>query len=135
MDFVVNFIPVIIIAVLFMPVGAFVYSSKGFGNMWLDAIGKTEEEIKNEDNNMAVYMGGAFVSSLLTVYLLALLIENIGVASIGALFIVVIIVYFIVLLIRLKSTLFDGNFKLFQVNLIGTFLEFIVAFVVFALFL
>lgn len=135
MEFLVNFIPVVVIAVLFMPLGAFLYSEKGLGKMWLKAIKKNRDEINPESGEMFKLMGGAFLSSLITVYLIAVLIESVEIMLWGELFALILTVYLIVLFIRLKGTIFEGNFLLFKVNMIATLSEFLIAFVVFLLFL
>lgn len=135
MEFVVSFIPVIIITVLLMPVGMFMYSTKGLGNQWLKAIGKTMEEIKAEDSNMGVIMGVTIGSSLITTYLIAVLVYSLASVSIVNLLLVISIVYFIVFFIRLKGSLFDGNIALFKVNLTATAAEFAVTFIIFMLFM
>lgn len=134
MDFSFNLLPVIITAFLLMPVGAFMYSSKGLGDEWLKAIGKTKEDIQNDNSNMALYMGGAFLSSLITIYLIGVLIHTVNAYNAIDLLLLVFVVYFIVFFIRLKGSIFDGNFSLFKVNLIATFVEFIVTFLVFLVF-
>ena len=135
MNFAVNMLPVIIISVLLMPLGAFLYSEKGLGKAWMKAIGKTREEIDASSSNMGLLMGVAFLSSLITVYLIGVLIKSIGIVTIGNLLLVILVVYFIVFFIRLKGTVFDENFPLFKVNLAATFFEFVITFIVFAIFL
>jgi len=135
MEFGINLLPVIIIAVLYMPLGAFIYSPKGLGKQWLEAIDKTEEDIKNDDSNMGMLMGIAFASSFITVFILGVLIKSLMIDSILNLGLLLLMVYIVVLVIRLKSSVFDGNIKLFKVNLTGTFLEFVIAFIVFMFFI
>ena len=135
MEFSFNLVPVLIISVLLMPLGAFIYSQKGLGNQWLKAIGKTMEEIQAENNNMALYMGGAFVSSFVTTYLIGVVIYSLEAFTVVNLALLILVLYLIVFLIRLKGSLFDGNFPLFKVNLIGTGLEFVVTFLVFMVFM
>lgn len=126
--------PAIISAILFMPFGAFLYSSKGLGDLWLDAIGKTKEEIEKEESNMGLLMGGTFVLAVATVFILDMLIASVGVSSITDLLLLVSVLYLLVFVIRLKNSLFDGNMKLFKVNLLGTLGEFIITFAVFSFF-
>ena len=135
MDFSVLWIPMLIASVLFMPFGAFLYSEKGLGKEWLDAIGKTADDIKNESNNMGLLMGGTFLISVATVFLFAVLVASVGVTMFVDLLLLVIVVYLIVFLIRLKNSLFDGNIKLFKVNLVGTLGEFLIVLLVFAFFI
>lgn len=135
MEFSINFIPVIIIAVLYMPLGAYLYSEKGLGKMWLKAIKKERDEINPESGEMMKLMGGALLSSLLTVYFLGVLIASVGVATWSGLLLVILIVYLVLFFVRLKGTLFEGNYLLFKVNMIATLSEFVLAFVVFLIFL
>lgn len=135
MEFSVNFLPVIISAVLFMPFGAFLYSSKGLGDMWLKAIGKTQEEINDSGSNMPLLMGIAVITSLITVYIIAVLIQSIGIVTVGSLIVLLLILYFIILSIRIKNSVFDGNFSLLKVNMLGTLGEFLIVFLVFAFFI
>lgn len=135
MSFSFSIWPVLITAVLLMPLGAFLYSEKGLGKMWLDAIGKTSEDINPEPGEMMKLMGTAFVSSLIVIFLIGFLIQNTMVANVVDLLLVVFSVYFIVFFIRLKGSIFDGNMKLFKVNLMATFCEFLVTFIVFIFFI
>lgn len=135
MSFEVLWIPVLISAVLFMPFGAFLYSDAGLGKQWLKAINKTKEELQNEDSNMALYMGGAFLLSLITVFSIGVLIASLNIMTFTNLLLLIFIVYLIVFSIRLKGSLFDGNIELFKVNLLGTLGELVITLVVFAFFI
>lgn len=135
MEFMVNGIPVAILAILFMPLGAFLYSEKGLGTMWLQAIKMNREEIDPAPGEMVKLMGGAFLASVLTVYLLAVLIASLNISIWSELMLLLFIVYLIVFLIRLKGTIFEGNFLLFKVNMLATLSEFALAFVVFSFFI
>ncbi len=134
MSFEILWLPVLISTVLFMPFGAFYYSTKGMGDQWLKAIGKTAEDIKAEETNMGLLMGSTFVISFVTVLLINFLIVSIGVTIFLDLLLIVGVVYLVLLLIRLKNSLFDGNMALFKVNLLGTLGEFIILLVVFSFF-
>ena len=131
MVFNVSILPVIIAAVLMMPLGAFMYSEKGLGKQWMEAIGKSREDINPSGAEMGKLMGIAFLSSLITVYLVSVFIASTGASTFIDVLLVVFGVYLIVFFIRLKGTIFDDNFKLFKVNLIATFCEFVIIFVVF----
>ena len=135
MSFDIMILPVIISAILFMPFGAFFYSTKGMGNQWLKAINKTMEDIQNEDSNMGLLMGSTLVISVVTVLIISILVASIGITTVLDLGLLLLFIYLIILLIRLKNSLFDGNMDLFKVNLIGTFGEFLITFVVFIFFI
>lgn len=134
MVFSVNFLPVIIAAVLLMPLGAFIYSEAGLGKMWLEAIGKKREDIDSSGKEMGKLMAVAFLSSLATIYIIGVLIASVGITTFIDLFLLVFLVYLVVFFIRLKGTMFDDNFKLFKVNLIATLAEFVIIFLVFMVF-
>lgn len=135
MIFEIMILPTIITAILFMPFGAFYYSEKGMGKKWLKAINKTSDEIKAEDSNMGLLMGGTIVLSLVTVILINFLIASLNIDTVFELFLLLDIVYIIILSTRLKNSLFDGNMALFKVNLLGILGEFSITFVVFAIFM
>ena len=135
MSFDIMILPTIITALLFMPFGAFYYSERGMGKQWLKAINKTSEEIKAEESNMGLLMGSTVLLSIVSVVLISVLITSLKIDTVFELFILLDIVYFIILTIRLKNSLFDGNLALFKVNLIGTFGEFIIIFIVFSIFM
>lgn len=135
MVFELMWLPLLISSVLFMPFGAFLYSTKGLGDQWMKAIGKTKEEIENSGSNMGLIMGGTFLLSLLTVFLISILIVSVGVGSFVNLLLLIGVVYLILLFVRLKNVLFDEGFALFKVNILGTLGEFIIVLVVFAFFI
>ena len=134
MEFGINLWPVLIAAVLMMPLGAFMYSEKALGKMWMEAINKKPEDINPSGSEMGKLMGIAFASSLVTVYLIGILIASIGITTFIDLLLLVFGVYLVVFFIRLKGTVFDDNFKLFKVNLLATLAEFVVIFIVFWIF-
>lgn len=134
MNFTILWIPVIISTILFMPLGAFIYSEKGLGKAWLKAINKTAEDIKNESTNMGLIMGATILISLVTVIIFSILFSSIGIMTILDLFLLTLFVYGILFLIRLKNVLFDGNFALLKINLISTLGEFVIIFIVFMFF-
>ena len=134
MVFNVLWLPVILSAVLFMPFGAFFYSYKGMGTQWLQAIGKTKEELEAENSNMFHLMGSTLFLAVATTFLVAVLVASIGITTIADLALLILVVYLIVFIIRLKNAQFDDNFALFKVNLIGTLGEFVITFAVFAFF-
>lgn len=134
MEFSIMFWPSLISALLFMPFGAFLYSNKGLGKEWLLAINKTEDDIKNESNNMGLLMGGTLVLAIVSVLLIDVLVVSLNITTVLDLFLLLVIVYLLVFSIRLKNSLFDGNLKLFKVNLLGTLGEFVIVFIVFSIF-
>lgn len=135
MSFSIIIWPSIIAAVLFMPYGAFLYSTRGLGKQWLNAIGKTLEDIQDEDSNMGLLMGSTFLLSILTVLIVDVLVASIGISTLGGLAVLVGLLFLLILAIRLKNSLFDGNMQLLKVNIIGTLGEFIITFVVFSFFI
>lgn len=126
---------IIISAILMMPLGAFIYSEIGLGKMWMDAIGKTKSDIENDSSSMPKLMLLALLSSLVTVFLVNVLIVSIGISTVANLLLLLIIVYLILFIVRFKGVLFDGNKKLFIVNLTATFFEFVIVFIVYMFFI
>lgn len=135
MSFDIMIWPIIISAILMMPLGAFIYSEIGLGKMWMDAIGKTKSDIENDSSSMPKLMLLALLSSLVTVFLVNVLIVSIGISTVANLLLLLIIVYLILFIVRFKGVLFDGNKKLFIVNLTATFFEFVIVFIVYMFFI
>jgi hypothetical protein len=85
----INFVAVLAAAIANMAIGWFWYSTSGFGNQWMDLTGmrpknKQEEEAMKKAGGPA--MAGAFVTSLVTAYVLAHFVSflDLGTAMDGA---------------------------------------------------
>ena len=78
----INLLAVLIAAVLNMVIGMLWYSPYLFGKMWLSAIGKTQEEIK-QGSSGPIYMINT-IASLVIAYVLAHIIDYAGAATAAA---------------------------------------------------
>lgn len=65
----VNYLAVLVAAIVSFGIGSLWYSPVLFGNVWMKLIGKTEEQIKNQ--NMSKIFGTAFILSLIICFNLA----------------------------------------------------------------
>ena len=72
MNFTINYLAVLVAAVVTFVIGGIWYSRALFGPRWMAAVGKRKEEL--EKGNMGVAYFGAFVSALMMAYVLALFI-------------------------------------------------------------
>ena len=72
----IDWIAVVVAIVANMVLGFVWYHKKVLGGMWMDDIGKTEEEIRS--GNMAMVMGSMIVMLVVSTIALALIIGNIG---------------------------------------------------------
>lgn len=68
----INYIVVLIVAVVNYVIGAIWYSPALFGPRWMLAVGKSEQDLKR--TNMGVAYAGAFISAVMMAYVLALFI-------------------------------------------------------------
>ena len=72
MNITINYLAVLIAAVITFVIGGLWYSPAMFGRRWMMAVGKTEEECKK--GNRSVALIGAFVAALMMAYVLAIFI-------------------------------------------------------------
>ena len=79
----VNWLAVIVAAVINMAVGAFWYSPMAFGKAWMKAIGKTEADIRASSGNMALTYGVTAIGALVQVFILAMLVRLTGAENFG----------------------------------------------------
>lgn len=70
-----NFLPIIVAALIPSILGFIYYNPKVFGTAWMDSIGKTEEELQ-KDFNMPLMMGISLVLSFLLAFAINALIET-----------------------------------------------------------
>lgn len=75
----VNYIAVVIAAVLAMVLGTVWYSKGVFGNAWMKLIGKNESDL--EKGNMGALYGTMFVGVLIEAYVLAVFANYAGVSD------------------------------------------------------
>ncbi len=68
----INYIVVLVAAVVDYVIGVIWYSPALFGKRWMLAVGKSEQDCKR--TNMGVALTGAFVSAVMMAYVLALFI-------------------------------------------------------------
>jgi hypothetical protein len=68
----INYLAVLIAAVVTFVIGGLWYSPALFGPRWMKAVGKSEQDCKRTNMGMAYF--GAFVSALMMAYVLALFI-------------------------------------------------------------
>lgn len=73
----INYIAVIVSAVVFFALGALWYNDILFGKSWRDSMGKTDKEFEKEqaDSNMVVSFGLMFLGSLLMAFVTAHLVD------------------------------------------------------------
>lgn len=71
-DFNLNYIAILVAALIYMVVGALWYSPKLFGKTWMKNMGYRKEEIQGA----GVAYAGAFVGALVTAFVLALFIHQ-----------------------------------------------------------
>lgn len=76
----VNYLAVIVCAVIYFMLGGLWYSKLLFANPWMKAMGKTPEELKAQGNPIAGYIL-SFIGSLLTAFMLSVAIDYVGAAS------------------------------------------------------
>ena len=83
MEYVPNFLAVLVAGLIPMLVGSMWYGPV-FGKKWLEMVGKTEEEIKENFNPIKAYVF-SFVMSLIMAYVLAHILEawNVAYATTG----------------------------------------------------
>lgn len=65
----INFLAVLVAAILSFGIGALWYSPVLFGNAWMKLVGKTEEQIKSQ--NMVKIFGTAFILAVIISFNLA----------------------------------------------------------------
>lgn len=67
----INYLAVLVAAVVSMGVGFFWYSPFGLGKPWMRLKGYSQEQLKNEQNKMGILYGLSFVIALITAYVLS----------------------------------------------------------------
>lgn len=73
----INWLAVIVAAILNMALGALWYSRLLFGNLWMKAIGKSMDELGGAATGYIV----TFIGSLVAAFVLALLVNSLGIAT------------------------------------------------------
>lgn len=71
MEIQVNFLAVLLAAILDMLIGMFWYSPFGFGKLWMRMIGKTEEELKETGNSAGVAYMASTLAAVVMAFVLA----------------------------------------------------------------
>ena len=75
-----NYLAVVITALATMVVGALWYARFLFGGIWMDLIGKTQEELEAQGNQVQAF-ASVTVAALVTSYVLALFVHFTGAQS------------------------------------------------------
>jgi hypothetical protein len=85
MVFDVNYISVVVSAIVFMIVGTLWYGPF-FGKQWLKLIGQTQKsEAKNQQNlSMGASMFGVFIAALVTSFVIAVVIKSLLITTVSA---------------------------------------------------
>ncbi len=77
----VNYIAILVVGVISFLLGAFWYSPKLFAKQWMNAIGKTEEELKSGASAMTYVI--TFVVWIIATYVLAVFVHYSGASTFG----------------------------------------------------
>ncbi len=77
----INWLAILVAAIVPMALGALWYSPMLFAKQWMKLIGKTEEEIKKASSNPAAMYGVTFIATLVMAYIMDHLIHNNGSAT------------------------------------------------------
>jgi hypothetical protein len=107
---------VIVIAVIYFFLGAIWYSKILFGNMWMESIGKTEDELEMKPINFIVSFIIAFIMALF----LAIVLELIGAINLinGVLIGLVIWIGFVATFGLYDVLYQDKNFKTYIIDIL-----------------
>lgn len=81
MEIQVNFLAVLVAAIIDMGIGMFWYSPFGFGKLWMKMIGKTEEEIKASGSSAGVAYMASTLAAVVMAFVLAHVINISGVTD------------------------------------------------------
>lgn len=81
MEIQVNFLAVLVAAILDMVIGMFWYSPFGFGKLWMKMIGKTEEQLKEEGNSAGVAYMASTLAAVVMAFVLAHVVKISGVTD------------------------------------------------------
>ena len=73
----INYLAVLVCGILAMGLGALWYSPMLLGKMWLVAVDKSEEELKQEFNPVKAY-SISFIAQLVIAYVLATIMNSVG---------------------------------------------------------
>ncbi|MCH8748658.1 DUF1761 domain-containing protein [Patescibacteria group bacterium] len=80
----VQWLAVIVAAIIGMALGAFWYSKNGFGKAWMKEMGLSEEKLKTSQQKMGKMYALAFVASLVSAFVLANVVRLAGATTVGA---------------------------------------------------
>lgn len=82
----INYLAVLAAAVIQFALGALWYSPVMFAKPWTAAMGKTAEEIREESRqqNMALIYGSAFLTALITAFVLAHIVDYAHAETVGS---------------------------------------------------
>ncbi len=80
----INYLAVLVVTAVAFGLGALWYSTVLFGKLWMEAMGKTEEEIRLEMENqsMPLIYALTFLAWLVTAFVLAHFVDYVGAASV-----------------------------------------------------
>ncbi len=122
----INYISVLIAAIISMIVGFFWYSPMLFGNLWMKLSGKTKKDInKVKKKGMGKIFVAEFISQLVMAYILAVIIGATGASTISqALFVSFFIWLGFIATITLGTVLWEGkSIKLYILNAAHTLIS------------
>jgi len=124
MDIVINYLAVLVAAVLNMVVGFFWYGPV-FGKMWKDLMGFTDQSMQNMKLTATQAMIGGFITSLIMAYVLAHFVVIYGAVGIAGAFELAFWIWLgFMATVCLGSFLWEGkSFKLFLLNTANQFVS------------
>ena len=79
----INLIAVFLGAVSNMVIGSVWYSQIGFGKQWMKLVGISQKEIDAQKSQMPKTYGMAFIGAFITAYILAVILDLVGVTTVG----------------------------------------------------
>lgn len=81
MEIQVNFLAVLLAAIIDMMIGMFWYSPFGFGKLWLKMMGKTEEEFKETGNSGGIAYMASTLAAVVMAFVMAHVVKIAGVTD------------------------------------------------------
>lgn len=114
----VNYAAVFVATLAYFSLGGLWYSKVLFGNHWMKAIGKTEEEVKAQTMSPGAAMGAMAVVTLVSVIALAWILSYAGVEDVAAALAIALILSLGFLLVPIAAgVFFEGRlWTLFVIN-------------------
>jgi len=134
MDVAINYLSVLLAAVLIMGTGALWYGP-AFGKHWMKLKGYTPESVKNMKISAKKAMALAALGALVTAFVLALLVRLLSPIGIGGAFMLALLVWIgFTVPLKANDVLFeDGDWKLFLFHIAENFVALLIAAVILTL--